>query len=135
MLHEQKTKITFAKDISKSDLNNHKMLKTGALNSFSLLLVWILQENTLSNFFNICHKLNSHPPVRGPYLTLNKKIYVGYKTLDPDRHCKLPLAFMEMNSIFYEVLELIKLYKPKANNRMFTVFFFISTRQTSYNTT
>ena len=86
-------------------------------------------------FFNICHKLNSHPPVRGPYLTLNKKIYVGYKTLDPDRHCKLPLAFMEMNSIFYEVLELIKLYKPKANNRMFTVFFFISTRQTSYNTT
>lgn len=66
MLHEQKTKITFAKDISKSDLNNHKMLKTGALNSFGLLLVWILQENTLSNFFNICHKLNSHPPVRGP---------------------------------------------------------------------
>lgn len=32
---------------------------------------------------------------------------------------------MEMNSIFYEVLELMKLYKPRANNRMFTVFFYL----------
>lgn len=78
MLHEQKTKITFAKDTWKSDRKNHKMLKTGALNSFSPLLVWILQENTLSNFFqNICHKLNS--PQLEAHLTLNKKIYVGYK--------------------------------------------------------
>ena len=95
------------------------------------LELWIASAHFLSGYYkrtlyliffqNICHKLNS--PQLEAHLTLNKKIYVGYKTLDPDRHCKLSLAFMEMSSIFYEVLELMKLYKPRANNRMFTVFF------------